>query len=111
MGDEGLCLSNQKCFCISQAIQCIPTKPFIEICGKRVFGPAKPGGGGFPDIKVSGNSFGGEHETLESCQRDMAAAVANEDFLLANELKKRRAVLLAKMDQAVPSAIVMHSNE
>ena len=43
MGEEGLCLSNQKCMCLSQAIQCIPTKPFIEvasICKQRcrVFG-------------------------------------------------------------------------
>ena len=85
MGEEGLCLSNQKCFCISQAIQCVPTKPFIEICGKRVFGPAKPGGGGLPEIKMSGNGFGNATETLESCQRDLAQAVANEDFL--RELK------------------------
>ncbi len=87
MGDEGLCLSNQKCFCCSQAVQCIPTKPFIEICGKRVFGPEKPGGGGFPEIKMSGNGFGNAHETLESCQRDLAQAVANEDFL--RKLKRK----------------------
>ena len=112
MGDEGLCMTNSKLFCISQAMQLIPTKPFIECCGKRVFGPAKPGGGGFPAVSMptattSGSSFGNSNETLEDCTRDLAEAVANEDYLLAHEIQKRRNALLAASEGAVPSALQM----
>ena len=44
MGPNGLCLDNSRCLCIQSGRQIIPTKPFIEICGKRVFGAAKPSG-------------------------------------------------------------------
>ena len=112
MGDEGLCMQNSKCLCLSQALQCIPTKPFIECCGKRVFGPEKPGGGGFPSISMpaattAGSSFGNSNETLEDCTRDLAEAVANEDYLLAHEIQKRRNALLAASEGAVPSALQM----
>jgi hypothetical protein len=30
-GPDGLCLANQKYCCLSQAMQCIPTAPFIEV--------------------------------------------------------------------------------
>ena len=44
MGPNGLCLDNSKCLCIQSGNQIIPTKPFIEFCGMRVCGAAKPSG-------------------------------------------------------------------
>lgn len=101
-GDEGLCVSNAKSMCLVQAFQIIPTKPFIECCGKRVWGAPKPGG----DAPAAGGNFGSP-ETLESCQRDLAEAVANEDYLLANVLKQRRTKLMSQMQESVPAAIQM----
>jgi hypothetical protein len=58
-----------------------------QICGKRVWGAgtAKP----FPSASSmkppmpppSGGSFGNPIFTLETCQKDLAEAIANEDFL------------------------------
>ena len=47
MGANGLCLENSKCLCIQSASQIIPTKPFIEVVGFRVFGAPKPSGQNF----------------------------------------------------------------
>ena len=44
MGSMGLCLDNSKCLCIQSGTQIIPTKPFIEVIGIRVFGSPKPSG-------------------------------------------------------------------
>jgi len=113
MGDEGLCLANQKCMCLSQAIQCIPTKPFIEICGKRLYGPEKVGGAmpSMSDMKppmpAAGGSFGNPVLTLETCQKDLAEAIANEDFLLAHELKRRRSALIEEREKSIPASLQM----
>ena len=57
-----------------------------QICGKRVYGPEKKGGGlpSMSDMKPpmpQAGNFGNPVLTLETCQKDLAEAIANEDFL------------------------------
>ena len=44
MGQMGLCLDNSRCLCVQSGQQIIPTKPFIEVVGIRIFGPPKASG-------------------------------------------------------------------
>ena len=52
-----------------------------QCCGKRLMGPQKGG--------VAAAGFGNAHETIDSCSRDLAEAIAKEDFLCAYITQQR----------------------
>ena len=74
-GDEGICFGLSQFCCIISSFQFIPTKPFIEICGKRVCGSKKNA--------VAGSSFGysGEDPHISDLESELETAVKEQDFL------------------------------
>mmetsp|Transcript_46106 Transcript_46106/g.72167 ORF Transcript_46106/g.72167 Transcript_46106/m.72167 type:complete len:160 (+) Transcript_46106:39-518(+) len=106
MGESGLCAQNNRCICFQNGMQIPPSKPFVEICGFRVFGAAKPAGAPKHPGQIFGGGFGSE--SVEGLQAELKEAIEAEDFIRANELKNRRDQLLREeAANGVPGAIQM----
>mmetsp|Transcript_53592 Transcript_53592/g.111851 ORF Transcript_53592/g.111851 Transcript_53592/m.111851 type:complete len:160 (-) Transcript_53592:274-753(-) len=100
-GSEGFCFGRSQYCCLENGCQIIPTKPFVEFCGKRVWGAAKSGA-----VQDSGGRFGysGDDEVACGIQDELHEAVKNQDFLRAHELKLR---LAARTSSKLPVSISM----
>jgi hypothetical protein len=76
-GSEGYCFGRSQYCCLENGCQIIPTKPFVEICGKRVYGPQKSGA-----VHAGGNfGYAGDDASIYRIQDELDDAVRQQDFL------------------------------
>ena len=77
-GGEGYCFGRSTYCCLENGCQIIPTKPFVEFCGKRVYGPQKSG-----SVQYAGGSFGyaGDDAVIGGMQDELSEAVRIQDYL------------------------------
>ena len=78
-GSEGFCFGRSQYCCLENGCQIVPTKPFVEFCGKRVYGPGKSGG----SVQDAGGRFGYRGDDAVTCgiQEELEEAVRRQDYL------------------------------
>ena len=110
---EGLCAGTNKICCLLSNCIVPAPQPFIELCGYRCCGPAKP------NAKVSGGGFGYSESlevcdpTVETLQSQLKESLSREDYdealKLVELLKSKQTEAKGKQLQysALPAAHVM----